>query len=169
MVSAISIVPRVQTPWTKAIYRRDPTPLHRWLHARREAAVVRGANLVISTSEPTSKDFRVRYPDQTREKFVCLPNGFDPDEFGCPERALRLPLRLIHAGNLTLDRNIDDLLEAMRRVNRDGVLCRLELAGQVAGRTLEKIRELGLEEGAWRTTEKESAGVEVAGSSQEVQ
>jgi glycosyltransferase involved in cell wall biosynthesis len=133
-------------PWLNAIYRREPTPLHRWLHARREAAVVRGADLVIATSEPAAKDFRTRYPDQPREKFVCLPNGYDPAEFGVSGRAFRPPLKLIHAGNLTLDRNIDELLEAMGRVNRDGVLCRLELAGQVAGRTLEKIRALGLEQ-----------------------
>jgi glycosyltransferase involved in cell wall biosynthesis len=139
-------------PWVKAIYRREPTPLHRNLHARREAAVVRGADLVIGTCEPAVKDFRARYPDLPREKFVHLPNGFNPEEFQSGDaREYRLPLKMIHAGNLTRDREIGALLEAIARVNRDGTMCTLELAGQVADRTLEQVRALGLEQAVTAT------------------
>ena len=133
-------------PWTAAIYRGCPTPLHRRWQAAKEGRVVRRADLVISTSEPAAADFRGRYPDQARDKFICLPNGFDPAEFETLDirRSFRLPLSLIHAGNLTLDRDISALLEAIRRVNRDGLVCRLELAGQVADHVGKRVRELDL-------------------------
>ena len=109
-----------------------------------------------SWSRPTWLSPRLKKPEKISgrathlkrgEKFVFLPNGYDPGEFEglSSARKYKLPLRLIHAGNLTLERDITPLLEAVARVNRDGVLCRLELAGQVSSRTLEKITELGLE------------------------
>jgi len=134
-------------PWTEAIYRRQPTALHRMYQLARERRVIANAGLVISTTGETSKNFSGRYPELPREKFVCVPNGYDPDEFASfgGERPRRLPLRLIHAGNLSLDRDISPLLEAIARVNRDGVLCRLELAGQVAAGTIDRLRNLRLE------------------------
>ncbi len=135
-------------PWTAGIYRRTPTSLHRCWHNARERKVVEQADMVIATTEEAARDFRARYPGQPREKFVCLPNGFDPTEFSgvAAGRKLQYPLRLIHAGNLTLNRDISPLLEAISRVNRGGVLCTLELAGQVAPRVAAQVRALGLEE-----------------------
>jgi glycosyltransferase involved in cell wall biosynthesis len=134
-------------PWTVGIYRRTPTWLHRRWHESRERKVIEQAELVIATTEETAKDFRSRYPMQPRDKVKNLPNGFDPSEFSgeATVRKHKLPLRLIHAGNLTLDRDISSLLEAIVRVNRDGVLCRLELAGQVAPAIEQQVRALGLE------------------------
>lgn len=134
-------------PWVGGIYQRYPTAIHRRWQQKRESAVVRGADLVISTSEPASADFRKRYPDQPRDKFACVTNGYDPAEFGdlTIERRPELPLRMIHAGNLSLGRDITSLFEAIRRVNSDGILCRLELAGQVARRYRAQVREMGLE------------------------
>ncbi len=135
-------------PWTAGIYRRTPTALHRRWHESRERKVVEQANLVIATTEEAAKDFRCRYSRQPHEKIICLPNGYDPTDFSgdAADRKLQKTLRLIHAGNLTLERDISPLLEAIRRVNRDGVQCRLELAGQVAPRIADQVRELGLEE-----------------------
>jgi glycosyltransferase involved in cell wall biosynthesis len=135
-------------PWTAGIYRRTPTLLHRHWHESRERKVIEQADLVIATTEELAKDFRERYPKQPQDKVVNLPNGFDPEEFSevAAEPKPSKILRLIHAGNLTLDRDISSLLEAMGRINRDGVLCRLELAGQVAPRIACQVRELGLEE-----------------------
>ncbi len=134
-------------PWATGIYRRTPTALHRCWHNARERKVVEQADMVIATTEEAAGDFRCRHPKQARDKIICLPNGFDPTEFSgvAAGRELQKPLRLLHAGNLTLDRDISPLLEAIGRVNRDGVLCTLELAGQVAPRVAARVRALGLE------------------------
>ncbi len=46
-----------------------------------ERETVESASLVLSVTPAIIKEIRDRYPDQPENKFVYLPNGYDPDAF----------------------------------------------------------------------------------------
>jgi glycosyltransferase involved in cell wall biosynthesis len=50
-------------------------------HARLEAFVINTANTVTSTNPYVTSDFRARYPDEPREKWVTIFNGFDAADY----------------------------------------------------------------------------------------
>ncbi len=133
-------------PWLNGIYRRCPTPAHRAFQARLERLVVERAELVLATSREAAADFRARYPQLPPEKFHCLPNGFDPEEFPPCDPTAGLPLRIIHAGGLTLDRELGPLLEALRKLGPSREKIRLELCGLAPEGLAERVARLGLAE-----------------------
>jgi glycosyltransferase involved in cell wall biosynthesis len=139
-------------PWVRGIYRHYPTRSHERWQKHLERLIVESADRVIANTAPALEDFRARYPREPQDKFQLLPNGFDPQEFSALGRKApgRGPLRIIHAGGLTLGRDPGPFLEALGRVNRSAGSaeqgCRLELVGPVDPRFLEKARALGLGE-----------------------
>ncbi|HUU26360.1 MAG TPA: glycosyltransferase family 4 protein [archaeon] len=134
-------------PWVRGIYRRYPTPFHKSCQKRLERLAIERADLVLATTEAAVSDFRSRYPHFPPEKFQHLPNGFDPLEFSefqnnAPPGG---PLRLIHTGGLTLDRDPTPLFEALASLNRQGKdRCSLELVGPCDGHFKERAEALGL-------------------------
>jgi glycosyltransferase involved in cell wall biosynthesis len=55
--------------------------LVRRIEERMEAFVVKKADAVISVTEDIINNFRQRYPSIEKERFVCITNGFDPDDY----------------------------------------------------------------------------------------
>jgi glycosyltransferase involved in cell wall biosynthesis len=138
-------------PWVRGIYRRYPTGLHRRIQQRLERQVVTDADVVIANTEEALKDFRSRYSGLPGEKYICLPNGFDPGEFQSVRAVSKEPgpLRIIHAGGLTLDRDpgvIFEALAALKAENPQGVPCRLEFVGLCDRKFREKAARLGVED-----------------------
>ena len=139
-------------PWVNGIYRRFPTPVHESFQRKLERAVIRRADLVLASSEEAVEDFRNRYPGQPPDKFQFLPNGFDSAEFGALNNAAPSagPLRIMHAGNLTLDRDLSVLFKALAALKEEDTgnppLFRLELAGPRDNRLRVQTEELGLTE-----------------------
>ena len=139
-------------PWVSGIYRRFPTPVHESFQRKLERAVIRRADLVLASSREAVEDFRGRYPGQPPDKFQFLPNGFDSAEFAALKKdALSAgPLRIIHAGNLTLGRDISALLEALAALKNEKPCgpapFQLELAGPCDSRLKVQAEKLGLAE-----------------------
>ncbi len=53
-----------------------------------ERTTVMLSDRVVAVSQSTRQELRTRYPDQPEEKFVCIPNGFDPEVFaGLPQHS----------------------------------------------------------------------------------
>ncbi len=50
------------------------------LNTQLERRILHAARLVTCVTDPLTQDFRRRYP-RIRERFLTLPNGYDPDEF----------------------------------------------------------------------------------------
>jgi glycosyltransferase involved in cell wall biosynthesis len=50
-------------------------------HEKLEAKVVRKASRVLSVSEPIINDFISRYKNESKEKFIVIPNGYDEEDF----------------------------------------------------------------------------------------
>jgi glycosyltransferase involved in cell wall biosynthesis len=123
---------------------RDPLPLRiqRRLDAFQERTVVRGADQVVTVSEPLTSDLRRRYGVSA----ITITNGFDPDHSGGaspPAGAVSTgKLTLVHTGGLGGERTLAPLLEGLARLGRiDPTLVgRIELV--LAGAQTEPERAL---------------------------
>ena len=68
-------------PWIDNYTARFPTPFHRAICAKLERSVVSAADRVLVVSEPMREQFQRRYDELPSNRFVTLPNGFDPADF----------------------------------------------------------------------------------------
>ncbi len=108
-------------PWVEYIHWRQWTS--RWgqrATRRAERAVVRNASCVISVNDHMTGRFQTRYPQQTADKFVTIPNGFDPGDFSpsSVSDSLDSPTRrftLLYAGSLYKTRSPEALINAFCR------------------------------------------------------
>lgn len=113
-------------PWVGRVTYDPPTRWHDARHRELERAVVSAADRVTLVSEEMTALYRRRYRDVPGERFLTLPNGFDPDDW---ERADRLlssrpgtpagsPRRfvLLHAGQLAHRPSARTLLTAARKL-----------------------------------------------------
>lgn len=100
-------------PWFNLHLKAPPTPLHRWLHRRQEAAVLARAQVVAVT-----EGWRRRYAERCPRPPVLIRNGFDPADFADlppPPPAPGAPLRILHAGKLSLTRSARPFLAGLAR------------------------------------------------------
>jgi len=106
--------------WTANPVRRRKYPTARHpIELLLEKIVIRNADLVVSTTDGMTQDFRRRYGLEPAEKFVTLPNGYDREEFSIPDKAERNKchkMRIVHTGHLRLERSPKPLLIALRRL-----------------------------------------------------
>lgn len=96
-------------PWFNLHLKTPPTPLHRALHRRLEARVLRRAQVVAVT-----EGWRRYYAERCALPPVLIRNGFDPADYeGLPAAAPRShgALELLHTGKLSLTRSARPLLE----------------------------------------------------------
>ncbi|MEA2064255.1 MAG: glycosyltransferase, partial [Gemmatimonadota bacterium] len=142
-------------PWVRGIYRRYPTALHRRFQERLEQMVVRDAGAVIVNTGAALEDFHYRYPDLPPEKFVAIPNGYDPQEFK-KQKAERVvepgPLKMIHAGGLSLDRDPCTVFKALAELKKEStgenapLPPQLELVGLVDEKFRSRAETLGVDD-----------------------
>ncbi|MGE0201792.1 MAG: glycosyltransferase [Candidatus Melainabacteria bacterium] len=66
--------------WTRNPYQKYPTPVHRWLHARLERAVLRCAGIVTVCTPDIRQQFLVDHPG-LEAKIRLITNGYDPEIF----------------------------------------------------------------------------------------
>jgi glycosyltransferase involved in cell wall biosynthesis len=122
--AAIPWIADFRDPWVGRVTYAPPTAWHDRRHRALEAAVVANADRVTVVSEAMAVRFRERYPAIEADRFVVLPNGYDPDDW---ERAARLPADsnepgagrrfvVLHAGQLAHRPTVATLLEAARRL-----------------------------------------------------
>lgn len=98
---------------------REPWPLRiqRWLDAAMEQTVVRRADVVVTVTEPLSRELSRRLDRDV----TTITNGFDPDD----ERDLPAApvdprrLTLVHTGSLGRERTLQPVLEALRELAAD--------------------------------------------------
>ncbi|HSE91088.1 MAG TPA: glycosyltransferase [Candidatus Binatia bacterium] len=86
-----------------------------------EKIVIKSADVVVTTTDGITADFRSRYASERPGKFITLPNGFDRDEFQDREASKRtLPnknkMSIVHTGYLLMERSPKPFLQALRRL-----------------------------------------------------
>jgi len=110
-------------PWVGRVTYHPPTSWHDARNRAMERRVVSAADQVTVVSEAMAALYRSRYPEIPPERFVCLPNGFDSDDWrladlasadgtrdpGAPRRFV-----LLHAGQLAHRPTVRTLLDGAR-------------------------------------------------------
>ncbi|WP_026380419.1 glycosyltransferase [Afifella pfennigii] len=119
-------------PWVDNPYVSGLSKESRQLQARREAAVVRQADLLLFTNEYAADLVMRKYPPALRRKARVLPHAIDSDlrtlvEEGQPAEAMKRPLRLAYVGQLFPGRRTPNvLLRALSMLRQ-----KTELAGRI--------------------------------------
>jgi len=110
-------------PWVGRVTYHPPTSWHDARNRAMERRVVSAADRVTVVSEAMAASYRSRYPEIAPERFVCLPNGFDSDDWRRADlasadgpRAPGAPRRfvLLHAGQLAHRPTVRTLLDGAR-------------------------------------------------------
>jgi glycosyltransferase involved in cell wall biosynthesis len=124
-------------PWVGRVTYRPPTPWHDARHRGMERRVVSAADRVTLVSEAMAALYRDRYPEIAPDRFLCLPNGFDSEDWNRADRLIEergsstggTPGRfvLLHAGQLAHRPTVRTLLEAARLVRDRDPRARAEL------------------------------------------
>ncbi|MDG6219984.1 MAG: glycosyltransferase family 4 protein [Candidatus Thermoplasmatota archaeon] len=70
-----------QDPWVRNFGIPFPTNWHRNREAKMEAAVVSSADLVLNVTKSLDEEMKKEYPDLSKDKFMVVYNGFDPECF----------------------------------------------------------------------------------------
>jgi glycosyltransferase involved in cell wall biosynthesis len=108
-------------PWVGRVTYDPPTRWHDARHKELERAVVAAADRVTLVSDEMTALYRRRYRDLPAERFLTLPNGYDPDDWARADallasRAAPAPRErrfvLLHAGQLAHRPSARTLLEA---------------------------------------------------------
>lgn len=146
--AGVPFVSDFRDPWSDLDYMlRLPLSVRsRRRHERLEARVVGGADGVVVMTEALAEDFRKHGP----RRLIVVPNGYDPEDFvGHVGRiADSGPLRLLHAGSLTPDRNPLVLWRVLRRLKdeglADGSRLRVESLGAADASVRGSVEEIGI-------------------------
>lgn len=100
-------------PWTTATFYPARPRWARRIDERYEAACVREAARSLVVGEAMALEFRGRYAELDPQRFVVLPNGFDPADFtGVAYQAPR-EFRVTHSGSLFRGRAPEAFLQAV--------------------------------------------------------
>ena len=105
-------------PWLEFPFKYYPTPVHRYLNARREKESLHAASKIVTTNRRVKELILNRHKFLSYDDVVILPQGFDPRDFEHedPPRANTGKMRITHAGVFFGDRTPKHFLNALRRV-----------------------------------------------------
>jgi hypothetical protein len=130
--------------WIGNYYFYDPaTRLHADMQRGMEERVVRTADRVVSVTEPITTDFLERYPDQPKEKFLTIPNGFDPGDFdfGAPAPDTK-HFTITYAGTMYGSTSPRVFFRSVRRLLKESPEWRRVLRLRFVGSMIEPYRAM---------------------------
>jgi glycosyltransferase involved in cell wall biosynthesis len=106
-------------PWVACTSRRADHPLKGRWEAKQERTIMRWADVVIANTPNACAALQEAYPEASA-KMVTITNGFDPERFTGPARAIERsapedgPVTILHPGNIYGARDPRPLLDAIR-------------------------------------------------------
>lgn len=135
--------------WGANPYFVEPAGWRRSAKEGLERRVLEQADVVLANTPHARDQLAARYP-RLADKFVWLPNGYDPEDFvdGVDTRPEPRPLRFMYVGSMGHTRPFDYFLQALEGLVKAGVpgADRIEvvLVGPVSKRTENLAQELGI-------------------------
>lgn len=120
-------------------------PATRWARARdakKRKSVYDLADRLVTVSQ----SLRRSVEKQTRTPVEVVSNGFDPDDFASVDAIRNEHYTIVHAGNMSAERDPEAFWEALcrRRASGDWEHLRIRLVGNVAASVRERTQRLGL-------------------------
>ena len=133
-VHAIGVVARLLTgakwiadfrdPWVDMLPHRFPhqrSAFSDFLERRMESLVVRLADRVVTTTDRMRTAMAARYPSQSPDKFVCIPNSIDTDGIRASRDVEAFDkLTITYAGTLYFDRTPEPVFHAVAQLIASG-------------------------------------------------
>jgi glycosyltransferase involved in cell wall biosynthesis len=98
-----------------------------------ESAVIRNADKITAINDPIRNDLIVKYHDQTPEKFMTIPHGFDLEDFQDVEKSPSKKFTITYTGSLYGRRSPKTFLEAIKEIIEDDKNMKSELRIQFIG------------------------------------
>ena len=138
-ITGLPWVADFRDPWARSPWWEDRLPAsQRRREARLEASCVRMADRVVLNTVAARSDFVRAYPDQPAEKFVAIPNGFDPELLtalqhipqSVPDKS-HAAFTICHPGSLYNQRDPRPFLLGMKRMNHSPSKVVFEQIGHV--------------------------------------
>ena len=127
-------------PWTLVLEKKrgGVNTIQRWL----EAKVIHHADVVITATDFVREYYLRVYPDLPREKFICVPNGFDLEDMVLAKT--RNPVKdekltISYLGEFYVGRSPEVFLRAVSDLVRNGKIP----LGQLRLRFIGKVRHFG--------------------------
>lgn len=111
----------IDTPWHQSKHR----PI-RWIERRLEQWAVNTSDRVVLVTERSRNTFVDRYPRDPENKFLFIPNGYDPDDYTSLKESTDRPrdskFTIVHAGSLSdwegWNRSPEGLFRALGRIRQ---------------------------------------------------
>lgn len=132
-------------PWARRPWAKARNPWGQRLLPYFERKVACEANCVILNNDASAADFRRAYSKLPPEKFISIPNGYDPDLLPLADRLRQRrrqqlqpfssrPAVICHPGTLYGQRDPSPVLEAIACLHREGLDVRFQQLGTVGPR-----------------------------------
>lgn len=79
----IKLISEFRDEWLGYYIKSDPnaTGYRRQVAEKLERETVVTSDFIVTVTPAWAEEIRARYPDQPAEKFLCIPNGYDPQSF----------------------------------------------------------------------------------------
>lgn len=139
----VPLVLDFRDPWTRAnFYPRRPTWARR-VDERLERDCLRESDRIVTVNEQIRDELRESAPEMPADRFVVIPNGFDPADFAGLKRTPAPRWTIAHVGSIfasrvpyTFLRVLEDWLEREpARIDQ----IRLRLVGRVCPEMLDRV------------------------------
>jgi glycosyltransferase involved in cell wall biosynthesis len=115
----------LRDPWISNPFRQHLTQPAEYLDKRWERRCIFRADAVVVNTETALDTLRVRYGKEVGEKAICIPNGYDEEDFEglAPQRLWPMDSRktMLYAGSLYGPRSGAMLLDAFTSLARRGI------------------------------------------------
>lgn len=109
-------------PWVSNAFADHGTFL-KVIYKYFEKKIVKNSDRIISVSKPIINDFINRYPEENKNKFIVIPNGYDEDDFTNLDLANRKNqdrLIILYNGTLYGIESPESLLKALDKLIKEG-------------------------------------------------
>jgi len=105
-------------PWTLEPNMKSPGAVHKWFCERLEKLCIHRAHRVIFTCNKAAKSYQLKYESEGLEKFVVIPNGYEPEDFEGISRTKSDIFSISYIGSLYFQycEAIDTLFRAINRI-----------------------------------------------------
>ncbi len=122
------------------------------IEKKMEETIIKNARKVVSCSDGWCQFFYEKYPFWGRDKFVCIPDGYDAEEMKVVDTSSRVDdkLRLVYQGGIDKNTTHQYLLRAIKELLKKdsslGDLLRVEFVGDMDKEQQRLILEFSLED-----------------------
>ena len=140
-------------PWTDNPYRKIETTFFRKKDAAMERLIAENASAIIHTNDVIKEIWRERYGERVAQKMFVQPMSYENEVYSNVEsiskRTDKPKVTISYIGKLFFDRNLDDIINAIKILRDKGVDVQnkiaLKVIGEATSHDIANIKNSGLE------------------------